>query len=36
MGANVFVGLRFAVWANEDPDEVAAVVKRLWSLGLNA
>ena len=36
MGANVFVGLRFAVWANEDPEEVAAVVKRLWSLGLNA
>jgi AcrR family transcriptional regulator len=36
MGANVFVGLRFAVWANEDPEEVAAVVNRLWSLGLNA
>ncbi len=36
MGANVFVGLRFAVWANEDPEEVAKVVKRLWSLGLNA
>ena len=36
MGANVFVGLRFAVWANEDPEEVATVVKRLWSLGLNA
>ena len=34
MGANVFVGLRFAVWDDEDPDEVAAAVNRLWRLGL--
>jgi len=36
MGANVFVGLRFAVWATEDPDRVAEVVNRLWRLGLKA
>lgn len=36
MGANVFVGLRFAVWAPEDPDRVAEVVNRLWRLGLKA
>ncbi len=34
MGANVFVGLRFAVWASEDPDKVAEVVSRLWRKGL--
>jgi len=36
MGANVFVGLRFAVWATEDPEAVAKVVHRLWKLGLKA
>ena len=36
MGANVFIGLRFAVWDTEDPDEVAKVVSRLWRLGMEA
>jgi Transcriptional regulator len=34
MGANVFVGLRFAVWSSENPDEVAEIVSRLWRQGL--
>jgi AcrR family transcriptional regulator len=34
MGANVFVGLRFGVWASEDPDKVAEVVNRLLRKGL--
>ena len=34
MGANVFVGLRFAVWSSENPDEVAEIVSRLWRKGL--
>jgi len=36
MGANVFVGLRFAVWSDEDPEEVAKVIHRLWQKGLKA
>jgi len=36
MGANVFLGLRFAVWGNGDPDEVAAAANRLLSEGLAA
>ena len=28
MGANVFLGLRFAVWGDSDPDEVAASLAR--------
>jgi len=36
MGANVFVGLRFAVWGNSDPDEVAAITNRLLRDGLAA
>ena len=36
MGANVFIGLRFAVWATEDPEQVAKVVHRLWKMGLQA
>jgi AcrR family transcriptional regulator len=36
MGANVFLGLRFAVWGNGDPDEVAAAANRLLSDGLAA
>ena len=36
MGANVFIGLRFAVWDTEDPDVVAKVVSRLWRLGMEA
>ena len=34
MGANVFLGLRFGVWGDEDPDCVAAVVSHLLSDGL--
>jgi len=34
MGANVFVGLRFGVWASEDPDKVAEIVNRLLREGL--
>ncbi len=29
MGANVFLGLRFAVWGMADPDEVAASLPQL-------
>jgi AcrR family transcriptional regulator len=36
MGANVFLGLRFAVWGNGDPEEVAAVANRLLRDGLAA
>ena len=36
MGANVFLGLRFAVWGDSDPDEVAAVTNRLLRHGLAA
>jgi AcrR family transcriptional regulator len=36
MGANVFIGLRFAVWDTEDSEEVAKVVSRLWRLGMKA
>ncbi len=34
MGANVFLGLRFAVWGSSDPDEVAAITNRLIRHGL--
>lgn len=34
MGANVFLGLRFAVWGSEDADDVAAVFNRLLRSGL--
>ena len=34
MGANVFVGLRYAVWANMDPLRVADVINRLLKKGL--
>ena len=34
MGANVFLGLRFAVWGHSDPDEVAAITNRLLRHGL--
>jgi AcrR family transcriptional regulator len=34
MGANVFVGLRFAVWETADAEEVAGVVSRLVRHGL--
>src|SRR5918993_3959405 len=36
MGANVFLGLRFAVWSERDPDEVAAITNRLLRHGLAA
>ena len=36
MGANVFLGLRFAVWGRSDPDEVAAITNRLLRHGLAA
>jgi AcrR family transcriptional regulator len=35
MGANVFLGLRFAVWGQSDPDEVAAITNRLIRRGLS-
>ncbi|WP_265587514.1 TetR/AcrR family transcriptional regulator [Sphingomicrobium arenosum] len=34
MGMNVFLGLRFAVWGDEDPAEVAAAANRLLAKGL--
>lgn len=34
MGSNVFLGLRFAVWANKDPARVAEVISRLLRNGL--
>src|SRR4051812_19036561 len=34
MGANVFVGLRFEVWASSDPAHVAEVTNRLLTKGL--
>lgn len=36
MGANVFLGLRFAVWSVADADEVAAAVAKLLRSGLSA
>ncbi|MCJ8191213.1 TetR/AcrR family transcriptional regulator [Sphingomicrobium aestuariivivum] len=34
MGMNVFLGLRFAVWGDEDPQAVAAAANRLLANGL--
>jgi AcrR family transcriptional regulator len=34
MGANVFLGLRFAVWDEADPSKVAQVTERLLSRGI--
>lgn len=34
MGANVFLGLRFSVWADEDPAKVADVASKLLRSGL--
>ncbi len=34
MGMNVFLGLRFAVWGDEDRDEVAAIANRILGDGL--
>ncbi|HVF36870.1 MAG TPA: TetR/AcrR family transcriptional regulator [Sphingomicrobium sp.] len=36
MGMNVFLGLRFGVWGNEDADEVATHANSLLSKGLKA
>ena len=36
MGANVFLGLRYSVWASADPKQVAAVANRLLRKGLSA
>ena len=36
MGANVFLGLRFAVWSTGDPSKVADVTSRLLRSGLKA
>src|SRR5437763_9061335 len=36
MGANVFLGLRYAVWASVDPKQVAEVTSRMLRSGLQA
>src|SRR3954470_3623877 len=36
MGANVFLGLRYSVWASADPARVAAVATRLLRTGMNS
>ena len=36
MGANVFLGLRYAVWSSADPAEVAAATGKLLRSGLKA
>lgn len=35
MGANVFLGLRFAVWDDKDGDKVADVMSRVWRKGFS-
>ena len=34
MGANVFLGLRYAVWSSSDPEQVADVISRMLRSGL--
>lgn len=34
MGANVFLGLRFAVWSSDEPNEVAEAMSKLLRAGL--
>lgn len=34
MGANVFLGLRFSVWDDQDSDKVAEAMTRIWRRGL--
>ena len=36
MGANVFLGLRYAVWDSADPARVAAVANRMFRKGISA
>lgn len=35
MGANVFLGLRYSVWASADPKRVAAVANRMFRKGIS-
>ena len=36
MGANVFLGLRFAVWDEADSRRVADAMSRVWRQGFGA
>ena len=36
MGANVFLGLRYSVWASADPKNIAAIANRLLRKGISA
>lgn len=36
MGANVFLGLRFAVWDDADSERVADIMSKVWRQGLAA
>jgi len=36
MGANVFLGLRFAVWEGADSEHVSAIMSRIWRAGFGA
>jgi AcrR family transcriptional regulator len=36
MGANVFLGLRFAVWDDADGDKVAEAMSKVWRQGFDA
>jgi AcrR family transcriptional regulator len=36
MGANVFLGLRFAVWDDSDQHDIAEVMNRVWRRGFAA
>jgi hypothetical protein len=33
MGANVFLGLRYAVWDDADGERIAQVMSRVWRTG---
>lgn len=35
MGANVFLGLRFAVWDQQDSERVAEIMSRVWRTGFS-
>ena len=36
MGANVFLGLRFAVWDDAEGEHIAEVMSRVWRQGFGA
>jgi hypothetical protein len=36
MGANVFLGLRFAVWDGANAETVASAMSRVWRQGMKA